>query len=188
MKLSDWARQQGISYKTAWRWVRQGKMPVAYEQTATGTILVRDTLQPSDSVAVYSRVSSAEQKSDLDRQVARLVAYANEQGWSVRKTVTEIGSGLNGHRPKLMRLLSDPEVKVIVVEHRDRLMRFGFEYVDMALRAQGRRVVVMDSGEVQDDLEQDMLEVLTSFCARLYGRRSARNRARKALAAAEVDG
>ena len=187
MKLSEWARQQGISYKTAWRWVRQGKMPVPFEQTATGTILVRDVQPASGSVAVYSRVSSADQRSDLDRQVARLVAYANDQGWPVWKTVAEIGSGLNGYRPKLMRLLSDPEVKVIIVEHRDRLMCFGLEYVEQALQAQGRRVMVVDAGEVKDDLVQDMLEVLTSFCARLYGRRSARNRAKKALAAAEWD-
>jgi putative resolvase len=79
--------------------------------------------------------------------------------------------------------LADPKVKTIVVERRDRLMRFGFEYVEAVLRAQGRRIVVVDPGEVKDDLVQDMSEVLTSFCARLYGRRSARNKAKKALEA-----
>lgn len=118
---------------------------------------------------------------DLNRQIARLVEYAHAQGWVVAKTVSEIGSGLNGHRAKLMKLLSDPKVRTIVVEHRDRLMRFGFEYVEAALMAQGRRIVVMEPGEVKDDLVQDMIEVLTSFCARLYGRRSARRRAKQAL-------
>ena len=94
-----------------------------------------------------------------------------------------MGSGLNGHRPKLLKLLVDPRVKTIVVEHRDRLMRFGFEYVEADLRAQGRRIAVVDSGEVKDDLVQDMIEVLTSFCARLYGRHSAKNKAKKALEA-----
>lgn len=83
MKLSEWARKQGISYKTAWRWVRQGKMPVLFEQTPTGTILVKE---PEGSipqtVALYARVSSADQKPDLDRQIARLAAYASEQGWA----------------------------------------------------------------------------------------------------------
>jgi len=83
----------------------------------------------------------------------------------VGKAVAEIGSGLNGHRPKLMNLLADPKVRVILVEHRDRLMRFGFEYVESALAAQGRRVVVMDQTEMKDDLVQDMIEVLKSFCA-----------------------
>jgi putative resolvase len=95
--------------------------------------------------------------------------------------VAEIGSGLNGHRPKLMKLLSDPAVSRIVVEHRDRLMRFRAEYVEAALSAQGRKLVVLDERELKDDLVQDMIEVLTSFCARLYGRRSARNRAKKAV-------
>ncbi len=62
-------------------------------------------------MAVYARVSSADQKADLDRQIARLVAYANEQGWAVTQAVSEIGSCLNGPRPKLLRLLSDPKAK-----------------------------------------------------------------------------
>lgn len=80
-----------------------------------------------------------------------------------------------------MRLLSDPEVTTIIVEHRDRLARFGFEYIEAALMAQGRKIIVMEPGEVKDDLVQDMIEVLTSFCARLYGKRSARNRVKKAM-------
>jgi len=188
MKLSEWARKQGISYKTAWRWVRQGKMPVPFEQTPTGTILVKEPEATARAVALYARVSSADQKADLDRQIARLVAYASEQGWAVTRAISEVGSGLNGHRPKLVRLLSDPKLTTIVVEHRDRLMRFGFEYVEAALAAQGRRIVIVEPGEVKDDLVQDMIEVLTSFCARLYGRRSARNKAKKALEAIELEG
>jgi putative resolvase len=161
MKRSEWARKQGISYQTAWRWVRQGKMPVPFEQTPTGTILVKEPETASRTVALYARVSSADQKADLDRQIARLMAYASEQGGAVTRAVSEIGSGLNGHRPKLLRLLSDPKVNSIVVEHRDRLMRFGFEYVEAALAAQGRRMVVVEPGEVKDDRVQDMIEVLT---------------------------
>jgi putative resolvase len=188
MKLSEWARKQGISYKTAWRWARQGKMPVPFEQTPTGTILVREPEPEAQTVALYARVSSADQKEDLDRQIARLVAYTGEQDWAVTRAVPEIGSGLNGHGPQFLRLLSDPKVGTIVVEHRDRLMRVGFEYVEAALVAQGRRIVVVEPGEVKDDLVQDMIEVLTSFGARLYGRRSARNKAKKALAAIEHEG
>jgi putative resolvase len=77
---------------------------------------------------------------------------------------------------------------VVLVEqqhrHRDRLARFGVEYLEAALAAQGRRVVVADPGETADDLVRDMIEVLTSMCARLYGRRGAGNRAMRALAAA----
>jgi putative resolvase len=89
--------------------------------------------------------------------------------------------GLNGHRPKIKRLLLDASIKTIIIEHNDRLVRFGFEFLEAALAAEDRKLVVVDSGEVKDDLVQDMIEVLTSFCARLYGRRSAKNRAKRAL-------
>jgi putative resolvase len=86
-----------------------------------------------------------------------------------------------------MRLLADPAVRIIVVEHRDRLARFGSEYIEAALRAGGRRLAVVDETEMRDDLAQDMIAVLTSFCARLYGRRAAKDRAEKALAAAAAE-
>jgi predicted site-specific integrase-resolvase len=82
-------------------------------------------------------------------------------------------------------LLSDPSVSLIVVEHRDRLSRFGFEYIESAMAAQGRRIIVMESGDHKLDLVQDFIDVVTSMCARIYGRRSAKNKAKRALAAAE---
>ena len=181
MKLSVWAKKQGISYRTAWRWFKEGKLPILAKQLPSGTIILEPENSRSLDVAIYARVSSFDQKNDLDRQVARLVSFANQKGFSVSRTITEIGSGLNGHRPKLMKLLSDQSVKIILIEHRDRLMRFGVEYVESSLLAQGRQLLVADAGELKDDLVQDMIEVLTSFCARLYGRRSAKNKAKKAL-------
>jgi putative resolvase len=100
---------------------------------------------------------------------------------SVVRVEAEVGSGMNGARRKVRRLLADPRVTAVVVEHRDRLGRMNTELVEAALSARGRRLVVLDGGEVTDDLVRDMVEVLTSFCARLYGRRSARNRAIKAV-------
>ena len=105
-----------------------------------------------------------------------LVDAAMEQVPS-RMALYEVGSGLNGKRRKLLRLLSDKTVNTILVEHRDRFARFGSEYLEAALAASGRRLIVVDPSEMNDDLVQDMIAVLTSFCARLYGRRSARNRA-----------
>jgi len=136
-------------------------------------------------VVVYARVSSHDQRADLDRQVARLTAWAIDQDLAVSQVVTEVGSGLNGKRPKLRRILSDPDAKVILVEHRDRLARFGVEHLEAALSAQGRRIVVTDPGETTDDLVRDLIEVLTTMCARLYGRRGARNRAMRAITAAK---
>jgi len=181
MKLSVWAKQQGISYRTAWRWFKSGTLPVPVKQLPNGTIIVLQSEQSQGCVAIYARVSSVDQKKDLDRQIARLVIFANEKGLSISRTITEIGSGLNGHRSKLMKLLADSSVSTILVEHRDRLMRFGAEYVESCLTANGRKLIVADPKELTDDLVQDMIEVLTSFCARLYGRRSAKNKAKKAL-------
>ena len=149
-------------------------------------ILVDPVPQPSapGRVVAYARVSSADQQGDLERQAGRVVTGATGRGLSVDQVVTEVGSGMNGHRRELTRVLSDPAVTVIVVEHRDRLTRFGFEHLCASLAAGGRRVVVLDEAETIDDLVRDVTEVLTSLCARLYGRRSAARRAAKAVAVA----
>jgi len=138
-------------------------------------------------VVVYARVSSADQKPDLDRQIARVAVWATGQKLAVDRVVAEVGSAVNGHRKKFLALLRDPAVTTIVVEHRDRFARFGAEYVEAALSAQGRRLLVVDPAEVDDDLVRDVTEILTSLCARLYGRRAAVNRARRAVEAATQD-
>jgi putative resolvase len=188
VKLSEWARREGVHYQTAWEWARDGKMPVPTYRTPSGTWMVRaEPERPTGRVVAYCRVSSQDQKPDLERQAGRVVAGATSQGFAVAEVVTEIGSGLNGKRRKLHRLLADPDAAVIVVEHRDRLARFGVEHLEAALAATGRRLVVLDPEETQDDLVRDMTEILTSMCARLYGRRSARNRAARGMAAMAAD-
>ncbi len=109
------------------------------DEALTELILVRageSTASQAPGAVLYARVSSHDQRADLDRQVARLTAWATGQDLPVVKVVTEIGSGLNGKRPKLRRVLSDPDATVIVVEHRDRLARFGVEHLEAALSAQ----------------------------------------------------
>ena len=190
MKLSTWARREGVHYKTALKWFHDGSLPVPARQLDTGTILV-DLVVEQPAVAgegdggcvVYARVSSSDQSGDLDRQVGRLVDWAQGQNLVVVRVVKEVGSGLDGKRAKLMGIFADHSIGTVVVEHRDRLMRFGFEYVEAALGAQGRRILVVGDNEVDDDLVRDMTEVLTSFCARLYGRRSAKRRAENGLKA-----
>lgn len=185
MKLADWARQQGIAYKTAHKWFQKGLLPVPVQQLPSGTILVESAAQAGGTqVALYARVSSGDQKADLDRQLGRLSIFAADQGFHVVKTAKEIGSGLNGKRPQLLRLLKNPAITALVVEHRDRLARFGSEYIEAALQATGRRLIVVDASELKDDLVQDVVAVMTSLCARLYGRRAAKNRAEKAVSVA----
>lgn len=183
MKLSAWAKENGVSYRAALNWFHAGTLPVPAQQLPTGTILVDPPVREIGVIVAYCRVSSHDQKADLERQAGRVLTGASERGIRIDRTITEIGSGLNGRRTKLRKLLGDPKVSTIVVEHRDRLARFGVEYLEAALLAHGRTVVVLDDTEMPDDLARDLTEVLTSMCARLYGRRSASRRAAAAVVA-----
>lgn len=188
MNLKEWASREGVSYVTARRWFASGKLPVPARKVG-GLILVGDVTDTGQDgiTAVYARVSSSDQGADLDRQVARVTAWAAAQGLPVGRVVTEVGSALNGKRRKFLALLRDEQVTTIVTEHRDRFARFGAEYVEAALSASGRRLLIVDPAEVDDDLVRDVTEILTSLCARLYGRRSAANRAARAVEAIAGD-
>src|SRR6516225_3521277 len=178
MKLSQYAKRAGVTYKTAWRWWNKGQLD-AY-QTPTGTVIVREPVLPAPPpgrVARYARVSSADQQAGLDRQRQRLRDYAAAKGYTVAKEVSEMASGLTDHRPKLSRLLTDPTIRTLVVEHQDRLTRFGYEDIRQLLETQGRHLEVLFPSETDDELVDDFVAVLTSLATRLYGRRTAKRRA-----------
>ena len=187
MKLSTYARSLGISYRTAWRWFKAGK--VSGFQADTGTIIV---LEPSAAVtptavhhktAIYTRVSAAENKDNLEGQVKRLLDYCAAKGYSIAAVVKEIGSGVNDTRPKLVKLLTDPTIGLIVVEHKDRLTRFGFNYLEQLLAMQGRKIEVISLAEDgKEDLVQDFVSIVTSFCAQLYGQRRSKRKTERIIA------
>jgi putative resolvase len=180
MKLSQYAMKAGISYKTAWRWYKAGTLD-AY-QTPTGMVVVRDPQIErigTGRIALYARVSSADQKSDLERQVQRLRDYAAARGYQVAKEVTEIASGLNDSRPKFLKLLADPTLGTIIVEHKDRGTRFGWNYIITLMEAQGRRIEAMFPDETRDDPVTDFVSLITSMAARIYGRRGSKRRAER---------
>lgn len=192
MRVKEWARLEGFNEQTVWQWCREDRMPVPFERTPTGTIIIHDPTYEKQSIpgaggrtVCYARVSSRDQKDDLQKQADRITAFAYSMGADNPETVTEIGSGVNDGRRKLNRILADPTVGTIIVEHRDRLARTNTQLIISALQAQGRRIIVVDDTDVTDDLVRDMTEVLTSFCARLYGKRSARHRTQAALEAAK---
>lgn len=186
MKLSTYAKRAGVSYKTAYRWWKAGQLD-AY-QMSTGTIVVRDPIIPAPSagrIALYARVSSADQKSDLERQMQRLRDYAAAKGYSVAKEVSEIASGLNEHRPNLSKLLTDPTVGTLIVEQRDRVTRFGYEYIRQLLEAHGRHLEVLFPSDTEQELVEDFVAVITSMAARIYGRRTSTRRAERIRACIE---
>ena len=172
MRVREWAKREGFNEQTVWQWCRENRMPVPFERMSTGTIIIHDpkyenrpvTPTANGRTVCYARVSSSDQKDDLTRQADRLKAFALGMGVEKPEIVTETGSGMNDRRRKLNRLLSDPTVDTLI--------------------AQGRRIIVVDDTELDDDLVRDMTEVLTSFCARLYGRRAAKRKTDAALKAA----
>lgn len=187
MKLSDYAKQAGVRYETAWRWFRDGKIK-GYRVGAHTIIVTDERLAPEaasealsvtekNKVVVYARVLSAENRTNLDSQAERLASYCAAKGYQVSQVVKEVGSGVNDSRPKLLKLLTDGSVGVIVVEHKDRLTRFGFRYIEALLGQQGRRVEVVNLAEDrQEDLLSDLTAIIYSFCARLYGQRRAKRK------------
>lgn len=188
MLVREWARREGLHPQTVWKWCREGTMPVPVEQTPTGAWLIHDPKYETaptitGRTVCYARVSSNDQKTDLQRQGDRLKAFAFNMGVDAPEVVTEVGSGMNDKRRKLNKLLADPAVTTIIVEHRDRLARINAGLVESVLEASGRRLIVVDDTERDDDLTCDMSEVLTLFCARLYDRKSAKRRAQQALEA-----
>lgn len=187
MKLSQYAKQQGISYRTALRWFRSGT--IKGYQAPSGTIIVTENEQrkPAEKVAIYARVSEASQKENLERQVARLSEYCATRGYQVMQVVKEIASGVNDSRPKLLALLKDTSVTRIVVEHRDRLTRFGFHYLETLLEVQGRTVEVVNVAENdKEDLIADLVAIVYSFTARLYGQRRAKRKTERIVAELEA--
>ena len=186
IRLSQWAAQYGMHRMTAWRHYNAGTLPPELQPKKIGNIiyvLAHPETPPGRTVG-YARVSSTEQKPHLENQANRLWAYAGQNGLLLDDVVSEVASGLNDRRPKLRKLLSDPTVHTMIVEHRERLARFGVGMVEAMLQARGGALIVIDDAEVPDDLVRDMTEILTCFCARLYGQRSAANKARRAMEAA----
>jgi putative resolvase len=189
VNLTEWAHAQGIHVTTAYRWYREGTRPVPAQKAGRLILVSPDTAagpSPRGGAVLYARVSSDDQRADLDRQVARLPAWAVPAGLPVARVEAEAGSGMNGGRARARRLPAGPAATVVAVGHRGRLGRMNTELAEAAL-AHRRRLVVLDNSEVTGDLVGDMIEVLTSLCARLYGRGPARNRALKAVGCAQRD-
>jgi predicted site-specific integrase-resolvase len=174
IKLSEYADREGVSYKTAWLWFRDGKIPNA-EKLPTGSIRVNIDTPPvcHENVVIYARVSSSKQRSDLDRQVERLLSYTAARGYQVSKVYKEVASGVNDNRKELNKILTDKTITKIIVENRDRLTRFGFNYIETLLDAEIEVVNKLDTDK--SDLIQDLTAIVYSFSARMYSRRKAKD-------------
>ena len=172
----------GVSVRTLWRRINDGSLLV--ERSSTGRVFVNLEEEQTSllNVCIYARVSSSENKDNLERQKERLVSYCNAKGYKVSKIITEIGSGLNDERKKLESILMDKSINLIVVEHKDRLARFGLNYIQKLLELDNRKIEIINpQTNDEDDLMQDFVSIITSFTARLYGRRRSKRITEKVI-------
>lgn len=171
-KISQYAKKYNVTYRTVWNWIKQNKIQIQRTDTNRIIIVEDEDKNINDNVAIYARVSSTENKNNLSKQRERLENYCAAKGYKIIKSVEEIGSGLNDNRKKLESLLLDESIKKIVVEHSDRFSRFGMNYITLLLKMQGREIEIINTqNNDRDDLMQDFVSIITSFCARLYGQR-----------------
>lgn len=176
MKLSEYAKKNSISYRTAWRHFQLGLIPNARQLPSGSIVIDEESLQESvkEYTVIYARVSSSENKSNLESQAERLEHFCTVKGWKVNEVVKECASGLNDNRPELMKILTDRKATRLVVEHKDRLTRFGFNYINTLFSE--CEIVVVNEVENKEDLFEDFVSLVTSFCARIYGRRRSRRK------------
>jgi predicted site-specific integrase-resolvase len=170
MKLSQWARQNGYTYRGAFNVFKRGNIPNS-RQLQNGTIIIDSptVIKKEEYTVVYARVSSTENKSNLDSQAERVSQFCNANGWVVNEIVKECASGLNDSRPKFQKILTNKNITRLVVEHKDRLTRFGFEYIKTLF--DGEIIIINKVNGEKPDLMEDFVSLITSFCARLYGHR-----------------
>ena len=137
-----------------------------------------------DWIVVYARVSSSDCKDNLETQAQRLTDFCTAKGWIVNQVIKECGSGLNDQRPKLTKLLSERKATKIVVEHKDRLTRFGFNYIKVLFPECA--IIILNEIEDKKDLFEDFVSLVTSFCARIYGQRRTKRKTEEIINSLEL--
>ncbi|MEM2075942.1 MAG: IS607 family transposase, partial [Zestosphaera sp.] len=179
----------GVTNRTLRRWISEGRIKAVnvYGRWRIPESEVKRLLgQPVEEfkevkllrAVVYGRVSGSNQKRELENQVDALKKYVEQNGWRLVAVVTDVASGLSEDRRGLRKVLDmakKHEFDVLVVAYRDRLTRFGFTYLQELFKAYGVDVVAVFQEEPKDymqELVEDMVEIVTSFAARIYGKRS----------------
>lgn len=178
-KLSEYAKIHGVTYRTAFNHFKAGLIENAY-QLPSGRIVIPDSTElipTKDYTVTYARVSSSENKDNLKSQSQRLIDFCNAKGWTTSENITEIGSGVNDNRKKLLKILQEEKASRIVVEHKDRLTRIGFNFIQEACKKFGCEIIIINNvdGE-REDIIQDFVSIITSFCSKLYGQRRSKRK------------
>lgn len=189
IKISKVAKQLGITVATLYNWRLAGKINFIQTETGRNYITTEDYYKllklpniENNKVIIYCRVSSSQNKDNLIAQKERLIKYANAKGYNIINVVEEIGSGLNDNRKKLLAILIDNNYKKLIVEHKDRLCRHGFNYIDVLFKQLNKEIEVVNEYDTdKEDLIQDFISVITSYCARIYGQRRNKRKTEKLI-------
>lgn len=185
VKIGSAADMLGVSIQTLRKWELTGELiPARKTKGGTRYYAVSDLLgqQAADMPTIcYARVSSHDQKDDLERQHAALEAYCAAKGWRTA-VIRDLGSGMNYRKKglnELLELILRRKMRRLVLTHKDRLLRFGADLVFALCELQGIEIVIIHKGEqpsFEEELAQDVLEIITVFSARLYGARSRKHK------------
>lgn len=190
MKLCDYAKNYSVTYRTAWNRFNAGKIPNSFKDK-DGHILIEIIKNKNidlSKVAIYARVSSSKNKANLDTQATRLTQYSIAKGYQITEVVKEVGSGVNDNRKKLKKLLESDNWGTLVIEHKDRLTRFGFNYIQILLNKEGREIEIVNLAEDEkSDLMQDLVSVIYSFSAKMYGLRISKRKTEEIIKLLEED-
>lgn len=185
IKLSKYAKMFGITYRTANRHFKEGKIKYETKILGSGALMVNyvenDTLFKFRDCIIYCRVSSPNKRKDLDSQIERCRNYAISNGYNISRIHKEIASGMNDNRRELNKILETLDTKdfTLIVENKDRLTRFGFNYLNKYFESKNCKInVINKSDDDQQDLIKDLVSIITSFCCRLYGLRRGSHKAR----------
>lgn len=188
IKLSKAAKELGVTVRTLWRWMYNGQ--IKFHKIGILNVLTIDDLnklkgieeKKEEKIIIYARVSSPTNKTNLESQVERLKVYCIAKGYSIHKIVKEFGSGLNDERKGLSSLLEGQDFSKIVIEHKDRLTRSGFNYIKLCLEHNGKQIEVVNQAEDDEqNIIQDFISIITSYCARIYGRRRSQRKTEELL-------
>ena len=185
VKIGEAAKLLGVSVQALRNWEMEGKIMPSH-RTPGGQRMydlaellgINDLSYPT---IAYARVSSSDQKEDLERQHAVLEAFCNKNGWQT-EIIRDLGSGMNYNKKgllKLLELMVHGQMSRLVITHKDRLLHFGAEIVFCICELKGIEVVIINKGEqpsFEEELTRDVMEIMTVFCAKLYGRRSQKSK------------
>lgn len=195
IKISKLYKDLGITRVTLYNWKNKGLVHFIKSKTGRNFVSIDEynrllgiKEKNDENVIIYCRVSSSENKNNLEKQKDRMINYCNARGYKVNKIISEVGSGINDKRPKLVSILTSCNFSKIIIEHKDRLTRFGFNYIEILLKTMGKSIEVVNNVENEkEDIFQDFISIITSFCARIYGNRRSKRKTEQIIRELDCD-